>query len=74
MEDEAAAKSGAVKIPRTPAEKETTKRLIVVLVQASLETVKTKTVCAVFQRPRVPCAPLSQRRTSPRRRGRGMRC
>lgn len=56
MEDEAAAAGGAPKLPRTPAEKESAKRLIVVLVQASLETVKTKTVRAagLRHRGRVP--------------------
>lgn len=49
MEDQEAAAGGAPKLPRTPAEKENAKRLIIVLVQASLETVKTKTVRASGQ-------------------------
>lgn len=68
MDEEAEAKAeGPPKLPRTLQERDHGKRVFVVLVQASLETVKTKTVRAKAGR----CAAGAHRVTL---RPRGTRC
>lgn len=68
MEEEEEAKAqGAPKLPRTLQERDHGKRVFVVLVQASLETVKTKTVRAWA----ALCAAAVHRVTQRRR---GTRC